>query len=658
MIGQQFSHYTILQHLGAGGMGTVYAAEDTRLGRRVALKLLPPDLSTDPQAMERFEREARAASALNHPHICTIHDVGNAEGRQFIVMELLEGDTLQNRLTSSKMSIPEVLRVGAQIADALGAAHARGIVHRDIKPGNIFVTARGDAKVLDFGLAKLGGESQVAAEGQSEFATIAATREPLTRPGSAVGTIAYMSPEQARGEPLDARTDLFSFGLVLYEMVSGKPAFSGRTSAVIFDAILHQTPPDLRGLNPDVPRELEQVVFKAVEKDPAVRYQTAADMLADLRRLQRDTAAESGTSSGPSGAVPTRRRTVIVATAAVVALAIGMAVWFMPRQRNEPLPAGPSGRPSLAVLTFEAPGASPDKAWLARGIPTMLVTGLAQTADLVVVSNERVDEIVKELGSADGLDPGLRLDVGRRAGAGSIVVGSVFMSGASYRIDVRVQEVATGRVMNAHTVTGDDVFSLVDNLSSRIRAGTTVHAGPTERVAEVTSGNLEAFRLYTEGRMALANQRNSQAYGLLEQAVKLDPSFAAAWFYLLRASEQLGNRSMAGTVERELRVQRSRLPDRERAMLDAVEVFRAGQVDKAEEILTRALDRFPDEDRIYTILLTLYAETSREKAIALCPRTPAESFGLCGTVVVTQHATYPLAAANRSLIIRWRERPN
>jgi serine/threonine protein kinase/tetratricopeptide (TPR) repeat protein len=620
MTGQQVSHYTILQQLGAGGMGMVYAAEDRRLGRRVALKLLPPELSADPQAMERFEREARAASALNHPHICTIHDVGNADGRQFIVMELLEGDTLQCRLTGSKMSIPEVLRVGAQIADALAAAHARGIVHRDIKPGNIFLTARGDAKVLDFGLAKLAGELHVAGEGQSEFGTLASTQEPLTRPGSAVGTIAYMSPEQARGEPLDARTDLFSFGLVLYEMASGKPAFSGRTSAVIFDAILHQTPPDLRRLNPDVPRELEEVVLKAVEKDPAVRYQTAADMLADLRRLQRDKAAASGSISGPSRAVPTRRRTLIVATAAVVALAIGLAVWSFSRQRNETLPVGPSGRPSLAVLTFEAPGASPDKAWLARGIPTMLVTGLAQTADFVVVSNERVDEIVKELAAADGLDPSRRLAVGRRAGAGSIVAGSVFTSGADYRIDVRVQEVATGRVMSAHTVTGNNVFSLVDDLSSRIRAGTAARAGPTERVAEVTSGNLEAFRLYTEGRVALANLRNSQAYALLEQAVKLDPSFAAAWFYLLRASERLGNGSMARTAERELRVQRSRLPDRERAMLDAVEVFRAGQVAKAEEILTRALDRFPDEDGIYTHLLTLYAETSREKAIALIDR--------------------------------------
>ena len=619
MIGQQLSHYKILEHLGAGGMGQVYAAEDARLGRRVALKLLPPDLSADPQAMERFEREARASSALNHPHICTIHDVGSADGRQFIVMELLEGDTLQRRLTGPKMSIADVLRLGAQIADALAAAHAKGIVHRDIKPGNIFITVRGDAKVLDFGLAKLGDEP-LAATGQSELATVAATHGPLTRPGSAVGTIGYMSPEQARGEPLDARSDLFSFGLVLYEMASGKPAFSGRTSAVIFDAILHQTPPDLRRLNPDVPPELERVVLKAVEKNPAVRYQTAADMLADLRRLQRDEAAASESSSGPSRAVATRRRPLIVAAAAIVALVLILAVWFFPRRSNEPLPAGASGRPSLAVLTFDAPGASADKAWLARGIPTMLVTGLAQTADLVVVSNERVDEIVKELGSADELDPSRRLDVGRRAGAASIVAGSVFISGASYRIDVRVQDVGTGRVINAHTVTGDDVFSLVDDLTNRIRGSTTVHAGPTERVAEVTSGNLEAFRLYTEGRMALANLRSASARALFTQAVKVDTSFAAAWFYLQRASERLGDRSMADTIERELRAQRSRLPDRERAMLEAQEAFRAGQVDKSEEIFVRALDRFPDEDRIYTSLLSYYSVSNREKAVALIER--------------------------------------
>jgi serine/threonine protein kinase/tetratricopeptide (TPR) repeat protein len=618
MIGQRLSHYTILQQLGSGGMGMVYAAEDTRLGRRVALKLLPPDLSADPQAMERFEREARAASALNHPHICTVHDIGNADGRQFIVMELLEGDTLQHRLSDAKMSIPEVLRLGAQIADALASAHAKGIVHRDIKPGNIFITARGDAKVLDFGLAKLEGESHVAADGQSEIATLAATREPLTRPGSAVGTIAYMSPEQARGEPLDARTDLFSFGLVLYEMASGKPAFSGRTSAVIFDAILHQAPPDLRRLNPDVPNDLERVVLKAAEKDSAVRYQTAADMLADLTRLQRDESAASG-SSVQDRAVPTRRRTLIVSTAAVVA-AIALAVSFFPRHSNEPLPGGPSGRPSLAVLTFDAPGASPDKAWLARGIPTMLVTGLAQAADLVVVSNERVDEIVKELGAADGLDPSRRRAVGRRAGAGSIVAGSVFINGASYRIDVRVQDVATGRVMNAHTVTGDDVFSLVDDLTSRIRGGTTAGAGPTERVAEVTSGNLEAFRLYTEGRMALANLRHVTARAKLNEAVKLDPSFAVARFYLRRTLERLGDESTAAMIERELKAQRNRLPDRERAMLELQEPLRAGQLDKAEEILVRALDRFPDEVQFYLALLAYYSQSSREKASALIDR--------------------------------------
>ena len=701
MIGRTFSHYRILERLGGGGMGIVYAADDTRLHRRVALKFLPPELSADPQAVERFQREALAASALNHPHICTIHDIGVAEeeagGQHFIVMEMLDGRTLKHTIGGHPLPAGQLLELAIQISDALAAAHAKGIIHRDIKPANIVVTSLGHAKVLDFGVAKL-----VDFQGDSHpeppaAATVTTVRSPeqLTHPGSAVGTIEYMSPEQARGEQLDVRTDLFSLGLVLYEMATGQQAFSGPTAALIFDAILHRQPTAPVRLNSQIPIELERVIGKAIEKDRRLRYQTATDLATDLRRLKREvesgaTALNDGTkarrprtrgalnkpkrsarprsgqspaassssssASRPSssrsaparatasapvadaalpigaGSRATRRRSMLSAITALVLVGTIAAIFYLLGQRDGGgVAVGAAGRPAVAVATFENPSGAKDVGWLTTGLPGMLVTGLGQTPGLDVVGAARVEEVMEQAGITGGvIDRSRILEVGRLAGAGAIVMGSVFQAGADFRIDVQVQDVGSGKLLGGHSVRGTDIFALADDLTARILHDLNVTTG-AKPVAEVTTNSSDAYRYYSEGTRAMRLLRRSDARKLLEQAVGIDPTFASAWLDLATVAAGVDDRGAEAEYRQKVVANIDRLSQRQRLTFEANEAARSNKQDEAIAILERLVTVHPDEETAYAALSGLYRQmgdaakslAAAERGIKALPRSGA-----------------------------------
>jgi tetratricopeptide (TPR) repeat protein len=622
-------------------MGEVYEAEDLRLGRRLALKFLHAKAERDPMAIERFQREARAASALNHPHICTVYDIGEHDGQPFIALELLDGQTLKELIDGHPLPLDIALKLAIQTADALDAAHTRGIIHRDIKPANIFVTRRGDAKLLDFGLAKLAGAGMRRNEGHATMATASGLDADLTGQGVMLGTLPYMSPEQARGEELDHRTDLFSFGLVVYEMVTGRPAFSGPTTAVVAGGILHAEPVSAQTSNPNVPDALTTLLDKALDKDRALRYQSAADMHTDLQRIQRQWSLRTGVSERqPNSAARPRGSAVVVRSdvkasgvlrnprirfsiAATMLAAVAGVAYYVGERPTGSIAIGPAGRAAVAVLPFETPAGLPEVRWMQRGLSSVLTTALAQAPGLDVVSTHRVDEIMGGLEDAGGkaLDPARVLEVGRRAGAGALVSGTVFTDRAHVRIAVQVLEVANGRLLGAFSSRGEDVFTLVDDLAAQLRSTLGVAGGDTPpSIADVTTHSLEALRLYSEGIDAYNHYRNADAMDLLQQATAIDPSFAAAYVRLADVAARLGDGPRLGEFVAKAQALAERLPERMRLQLQAEIADQSGDEPGAIALFDRLVARYPDEEEGFVRLSVLQNRTSAETARATLER--------------------------------------
>jgi serine/threonine protein kinase/Flp pilus assembly protein TadD len=496
-VGRTISHYTVVDKLGGGGMGVVYRAKDARLGRNVALKFLPDDISHDPQAIERFRREARAASALNHPNICTIYDIGEFESRPFIAMELLEGQTLRHRIVGKPIEISELLEIGIQVTNGLDAAHSKGVVHRDIKPANIFLVEHGQAKILDFGLAKITQAARVGAETIGATAMRTQSRavmdEHLTSPGSSIGTIAYMSPEQARGEDLDARSDLFSLGVVLYEMATGAVPFSGSTTAIIFDGILNSEPAPAKEHNARLPVAFDAILSKVLEKDPDMRCQTAAELRADLKRLKRDIessrrpAAEKSTSSSGTHPVASRQK-------------------------------------SVAVLYFENQSGAKEDEYFRDGITEDIVTEISKIAQLEIFPRSEM------LAFRD--KPVTAQQVSQQLGAAYVLEGSIRRAGNRVRITAQLVEASTRHSVWAERYDRqlEDVFAIQEEIARSIAQALRITLTPQEEkiIARKPTENPQAYDFYLRGRSYTHRENIDYALQMFEQAIKIDPNFALA----------------------------------------------------------------------------------------------------------------------------------
>jgi serine/threonine protein kinase len=622
--GQTISHYRVLESLGAGGMGVVYKAEDTLLGRLAALKFLPEDTAQQPAALERFRREARAASALNHPNICTIYEIGEHEGRAFIAMEFLDGMTLRQRIGARPLEIETLLPLAIEITDALEAAHAEGIVHRDIKPANIFVTKRGHAKVLDFGLAKLTGPQRKGSSSGSGEEEAVLTSDPLTGRGSALGTVAYMSPEQARAKELDNRTDLFSFGAVLYEMATGKQPFRGESEATIYDAILNRDPLPPAMVKREVPAKLEEIIHKALEKNRDLRYQHAADIRTDLQRLKRD--SESGrlavtVSVIAADAIILQRRKLwglaaTLASATICALIAGR-LYFRSHQ-PEPL----TEKDTIVLATFDN---KTGDAVFDDALKVALAVELGQSPFLNILSERKVSQTLQMMGRTT--NERITAEIGRelclRTGSKALLGGTISSLGSHYLVDLNAVACSTGDTLaNEQTEASskEDVLKALSRASSSIRGKLGESLPSVQKFdvpIEATTSSLEALKSYSMGVKTRDEQGDPPALPSLKRAVELDPNFPMAYAVLAMVYDNFGEPSLALEYATKAYQLRDRVSEREKLRITSAYFRATGELEKQAQTYDLWVINYPHDSVPHLDLGAYYALLGQhEKALA------------------------------------------